>query len=289
MAFIDQTSKTLPFYKMNGLGNDFVVFDARQRVFDPTETFLRAIGDRKRGIGCDQIIVMRKPESPQADVHMDVYNMDGSRVGACGNATRCIARTMFDELGRDNCVIETIKGLLKAWVDSTGLVAVDFGEPRLDWAQIPLARECDTLHAPVASGGLFAPCCVNVGNPHAVFFVPDVNAIALSDVGPHLEVDPMFPERCNIEIAQILAPDRIRMRVWERGTGITDACGTGACATLIASVRRGLSDRRATIVLDGGELIIEWRKDNHILMIGAASFSFSGVVAEDFGNDGKAA
>jgi diaminopimelate epimerase len=136
---------------------------------------------------------------------------------------------------------------------------------------------------------LFAPCCVNVGNPHAVFFVPDVGTVDLSNVGPHLENDPIFPERCNIEIAQILAPDRIRMRVWERGTGITEACGTGACATLVAAVRRGLSARRATIVLDGGELVIEWRDNNHVIMIGPDSLSFSGEISRDFGDEERIA
>ncbi len=284
-----QNAAGVPFLKMNGLGNDFVVFDGRANDFMPSERFLRAVGNRKRGIGCDQIIVLLKPKNAKADVYMAIYNMDGSQVQACGNATRCIAMLMFAELGRKKCVIETVAGLLEAWEDSPGLIAVDFGEPRLEWGQIPLAREADTQHVPVASGGLFAPCCVNVGNPHAVFFVPDVSAVALADVGPHLEHDPIFPERCNIEIAQILAPDRIRMRVWERGTGITEACGSGATATLVAAVRRGLSERRATIVLDGGELVIEWRADNHVLMIGPATFSFSGVVAEDFGDDERSA
>ena len=273
---------SLSFLKMHGLGNDFVVIDGRTNGFAPSEKFLRAVANRKRGVGCDQFVFLRKPKSPQADVYMEMYNADGSTIGACGNATRCIARLMFKELGRKNCVVETVSGLLAAKEDSSGLIAVDFGTPRLDWNDIPLAREADTLLAPVASGGFFAPCCVNMGNPHAVFFVPDVDSVALTEVGPNLENHPMFPERCNIEFAQVLAPDRIRMRVWERGTGITEACGSGACATLVAAVRRGLSARRATIVLDGGELVIEWRDDNHVLMIGPASLSFSGTLAEEF-------
>ena len=268
---------------MDGLGNDFVVFDGRLNGFSPTTSFLRAISDRKRGIGCDQVIVLRKPNSPQADVRMEIYNRDGSQVGACGNATRCIASLMFRVLGRKNCIVETLAGLLEAWDDPSGLIAVDWGAPRLAWNEIPLAQEVDVLCAPVSCGGLSAPCCVNVGNPHAVFFVPDIDAVPLSEVGPRLENDPMFPERCNIEIAQILAPDRIRMRVWERGTGITEACGTGACATLVAAVRRNLSSRCATIVMDGGELIIEWREGDRLLMVGPAALSFSGVVAEGFG------
>jgi diaminopimelate epimerase len=279
----------LSFRKMHGLGNDFVVIDCRQNNFAPSEKFLLAVANRKRGVGCDQFVFLRKPVSPKADIYLDMYNADASSLRACGNATRCIATVLFAELGQKKCTIETVAGLLTAWEDSSGLVAVDFGAPRLEWHEIPLAREVDTLHAPVASGGLFAPCCVNMGNPHAVYFVPDVEAVALADVGPHLEVDPLFPERCNIEIAQILAPDRIRMRVWERGTGITEACGSGACATLVAAVRRGLSDRRATIVLDGGELVIEWREDNHVIMIGAAAQSYTGVLAESFGDDDRRA
>ncbi len=268
---------------MDGLGNDFVVFDGRLNGFSPSKNFLCAIADRKRGIGCDQVVVLRKPQSPQADVRMDIYNRDGSQVGACGNATRCIASLMFRVLGRKNCIIETLSGLLEAWDDPSGLIAVDWSAPRLMWDEIPLSRDVDTLHVPVSFGGLEDACCVNVGNPHAVFFVSDVDAVALSEVGPRLENDPMFPERCNIEIAQILAPDRIRMRVWERGTGITEACGTGACATLVAAVRRNLSSRRATIVMAGGNLIIEWREDGRLLMVGPANLSFSGVVAEGFG------
>ena len=282
MSCGNDNGQGLPFLKMNGLGNDFVVIDCREKAFDPSEKFLRFVADRKRGVGCDQFLFLRKPKTQGADVYMEIYNADASTVRACGNGTRCVAKLMFDETGRDNCVIETVVGLLKAWKDPSGLIAVDFGEPSFAWDKIPLARDVDTLHAPIASGGLFAPCCVNVGNPHAVFFVPDVKEVALADTGAVLEHDPIFPERCNIEIAQIMAPDRIRMRVWERGAGITEACGSGACATLVAAVRRGLSARRATIVLDGGELVIEWREgDNRIIMIGAASLSFKGELADN--------
>jgi len=283
MASASGISGPLPFLKMNGLGNDFVVVDARKTGFVPTEAFLRAVADRKRGVGFDQFIVLRLPETAEADVKIEFFNADGSRAGACGNGTRCIARLMFEELKRDYCVIETVAGLLAAKKDSGGLVAVDMGNPKLEWKDIPLAREADTLLAPVSSNGFFAPCCVNMGNPHAVFFVPDVAAVLLAEAGPHLENHPMFPEKCNIEFAQVLAPDRIRMRVWERGAGITEACGTGACATVVAAVRRDLSARRATVVLDGGELVIEWREaDGHVLMIGPTSLSYSGVLAEEF-------
>ncbi len=283
MASAIGISRTLPFLKMNGLGNDFVVVDARETGFAPTEKFLRAAADRRRGAGFDQFIVLRQPQAAEADIRIEFYNADGSRAGACGNGTRCVARLMFDELKRDHCVIETAAGLLPAKKDSGGLIAVDLGKPKIEWHEIPLAREADTLLAPVSSGGCFAPCCVNVGNPHAVFFVADVAAVPLAEVGPQLEKHPMFPERCNIEFAQILATDRIRMRVWERGAGVTEACGTGACATLVAAVRRDLSARRATIVLDGGELVIEWREaDGHVLMVGPTSLCYSGVFAEEF-------
>jgi diaminopimelate epimerase len=276
---------TLPFLKMHGLGNDFVVIDARANNFAPDEAFVKAVCHRKRGIGSDGLVILRKPKSPQADIFLDMYNADGSGLRACGNASRCIASLMFKELGRDTCTLETVVGLLPAWKDPTGLVAVDFGAPRLAWNEIPLAREVDTLHAPIASGGLFAPSCVNMGNPHAVYFVEDVAKINLAEVGPKLEHDPIFPDRCNIEIAQILSADRIRMRVWERGAGITDACGSGACATLVSAVRRGLTARRATVILDGGELVIEWREDTHVIMIGSATFSYRGEIAENFGHE----
>jgi len=228
---------------------------------------------------------LRPPNSSQADIHMAIYNGDGSQVGACGNATRCVARLMFEELDCKKAVIETISGLLPTWEDPSGLIAVDFGRPRLEWGDIPLAHKVDTLNVPIPTDDQTEACCVNMGNPHAVFFVSDIDKIALEKIGPRLEHDPIFPERCNIEIAQIISSDRIRMRVWERGAGITEACGSGACATLVAAVRRKLSARRATLILDGGELIIEWREDNHVLMVGPASYSFSGDVAKNLGSN----
>jgi diaminopimelate epimerase len=267
---------------MHGLGNDFVVIDGRSSVVDTSVDFLRWLADRKRGVGCDQVIVLQKPASPLADVHMAIFNLDGSQARACGNATRCVARLMFGELGRTTCTIETIAALLPAWQEKESQISVDFGPPSLAWRDIPLAYESDTLRTPVRCGDLSGPCCVNVGNPHAVFFVPDVSAVALADLGPRLEHDSLFPDRCNIEIAQILSKDRIRMRVWERGSGITDACGSAACATLVAAVRLGLSDRRATLVLDGGDLMIEWRADDHVILTGPDALSFTGLLPEAF-------
>ncbi len=232
---------------MHGFGNDFVIIDARRSAFVADAQKLQAIADRKRGIGCDQVIVLRQPKSPDAHVFMEISNADGSIVKACGNATRCVARLLFGELKRKECVIETLAGLLPVYEEASGLIAVDFGKPLTAWNEIPLAREVDTLHVPLSLGMLSDPCCVSMGNPHAVFFVKDTEAMPLHELGPQLEHNPLFPERCNIEAAQVFAPDKIRMRVWERGAGITEACGSGACATLVAAVRRGLSARAARL------------------------------------------
>jgi diaminopimelate epimerase len=269
------------FLKMHGLGNDFVVFDGRVDGFMPDADVCRKIADRHFGVGCDQIIILGKPKVPEADVFMHIVNADGSTVATCGNATRCIGRLLFEETGRDRVVVQTLAGLLKVRSGENGLIAVDFGEPRLAWQEIPLAKETDTLHVPLSEDVLADPCCVSMGNPHAVFFVPNAEAVPLNVVGPKLEHNPMFPERCNIEAAHIIDSKHIRMRVWERGTGITQACGSGACATQVAAVRRGLVDRRAVIVLDGGELTIEWREsDSHVIMEGPATLAFRGTLEE---------
>jgi diaminopimelate epimerase len=264
------------FYKMHGLGNDFVIIDGRQDGFVPDEKFCLAVADRRRGVGYDQLIVLSKPKSPGADLYMHIYNSDGSTAGACGNATRCVGDLLFKELGRDRAVIETVAGLLPVQRETPTLIAVDFGSPRLEWTDIPLARQMDTLNVSLQVGSFSNPCCVNIGNPHAVFFVDDVKKVPLKEAGPKLETDAIFPQRANIEFAQILSPTRIQMRVWERGAGITEACGSGACATLVAAVRRGLSERRATIVLDGGELIVEWRQDDHVILIGPSALAYRG-------------
>lgn len=268
---------TRPFYKMHGLGNDFVIFDSRSDGFIPDAKTCQLIADRHCGVGFDQTIMLLRPERPDVDVRIVIKNADGSEVNTCGNATRCVGRLMFEETGKNAITVQTNAGLLKVTKDAGDLIAVDFGTPWLAWNEIPLAKDCDTLNVPVAVDGYKTPCCVSMGNPHAVFFVPDAEQVPLAAVGPKLEHDPMFPERCNIEFAHIINRTRIRMRVWERGTGITQACGSGACATLIAAVRRDLSDRRAVIVLDGGELTIEWREsDGHVLMAGPAAMPFKG-------------
>ncbi|MGE3968908.1 MAG: diaminopimelate epimerase, partial [Dongiaceae bacterium] len=200
----------------------------------------------------------------------------GGEVEACGNGARCVAALLMAETGRPHVVIETVVGLLDAEAAGVGRVAVDMGEARLDWREIPLAKAMDTLHLDLALGPLADPVAVNVGNPHVVFFVPDAEAVDIARLGPELERHALFPERVNVEVASLIGPDRLRMRVWERGVGITRACGTGACATLVAAARRKLAGRRGTVLLDGGELEIEWLADNHVRMTGPASVSFTG-------------
>lgn len=269
---------TVSFRKMHGLGNDFVVVDVRQSGVRFTEEQVRRIGDRRRGIGFDQFITIEPPRQAGATVFMGIRNPDGSVAGACGNATRCVSALLMTETGSDAVVIETVSGLLPATRTAEGTVTVDMGPARLDWQDLPLAEARDTLHLGIGAGELHDPVGVSMGNPHAVFFVGDVAAVPLTDVGPVLENHALFPKRCNIEIVEVQARDRLRMRVWERGAGITQACGSGACATLVAAVRRGLADRRAEVLLDGGSLIIEWREsDGHVLMSGPTATSFTGV------------
>lgn len=266
------------FIKMHGLGNDFVVLDARKGAIPIGAVQARAIADRRTGIGCDQVIVIDRPlAGSSADVFMRILNADGSETSACGNATRCIAHLLMDESGRDHVIIETKAGKLDAVAAADELVTIDMGPARTEWQDVPLARACDTLHAPISMGELEDPACTSMGNPHATFFVSDVESVPMHEVGPQLERHPMFPERANIGVAEVQARDLIRLRVWERGAGLTLACGTGACAALVSGVRRGLTDRRATLVLDGGELTIEWREsDGHVLMTGPAAVSFRG-------------
>ncbi|OIR06188.1 diaminopimelate epimerase [mine drainage metagenome] len=266
------------FLKMHGLGNDFVVLDARSRPLALSPDSVRRIGDRHRGVGFDQLVVLLPPRQAGADVFMALYNNDGSEAGACGNATRCVARLLMAESGGSRAVIETVSGLLTAEAAAGGLYSVDMGPARLEARDIPLAQGTDSLRLPLAIGGLEAPCGVGMGNPHAVFFVTDAETADVAGLGPQVEHHPLFPQKTNVEFAQILAPDRIRMRVWERGTGITQACGTGACATLVAAARRGLTGRAAEVILDGGSLHIHWRDDNHVLMTGPASLAFAGTL-----------
>ena len=233
--------------------------------------------DRHTG-GCDQLIIVERAKSDGADVLMRIRNADGGEVAACGNATRCVATTVMNEKGTTHAVIETAAGLLDATAVNGGLVSVDMGPANLDWRDIPLAREMDTAHLGITVGPLTDPVAVNVGNPHAVFFVDDAGAVLLESFGPKVEHHELYPERTNVEVAQVLSPTEIRVRVWERGVGITQACGTGACATLVAASRRGLTDRAAKVHLDGGTLGIEWREDGHVLMTGPVATSFHGTL-----------
>ncbi|MBM3531984.1 MAG: diaminopimelate epimerase [Alphaproteobacteria bacterium] len=267
----------IAFRKMHGLGNDFVVIDARDQSLALDDGLARRIADRRTGIGCDQLIVIEPPRAGLADAFMRIRNADGGEVEACGNAARCVASLLMAEKGRDHAVIETVVGLLDAEAAADGRVAVDMGPAKLDWRDIPLAEPKDTLHLGIHLGQLSDPVGVNMGNPHAVFFVADAEAVDLAALGPPLERHKLFPARANIEVAQVKSPTEIRMRVWERGVGITRACGTGACATLVAAVRRGLVERRVIVVLDGGALEIEWLKDGHVIMTGPVATAFTGT------------
>ena len=267
----------LNFIKMHGLGNDFVVFDARHDRLELTEAQARSICDRRTGIGCDQLIVMEPAHSEGADLFMRIRNADGGEVEACGNATRCVARLSMDETGNGHAVIETPAGLLEAQGTADGLIKVNMGPAQLNWQDIPLARDTDTLSLDMSEGPLSNPVAVGVGNPHAVFFVENAAAVDLERVGPKLEHHPLYPNRTNVEVTEIRGDGDLRVRVWERGAGITQACGTGACAALVAAARRGLCGRLANVELDGGVLAIEWLEYNRILMTGPAAFSYTGT------------
>ncbi|PNU04577.1 diaminopimelate epimerase [Novosphingobium guangzhouense] len=267
----------IDFTKMHGLGNDFIVLDARSRPLPPVDAaFAAALADRHTGIGCDQLIVLEP--SIDADFRMRIFNADGSEVEACGNATRAVG-LLHGKPAR----IETLGGLVASTPTDAG-ISVQMGKPRFDWDAIPLAYAMDTHAMPVAWEELTNPIAVNVGNPHVIFFVADPYAIDMARIGPMIETDPLFPERINVNVAAITARDAITLRVWERGAGLTRACGTGACATAIGAMKRGLVDRRVTVTLPGGPLVIEWREDGEIIMTGPATEAFRGSFdATDFG------
>ncbi|THD85355.1 diaminopimelate epimerase [Aliigemmobacter aestuarii] len=265
----------LSFMKMHGLGNDFVVIDSRGREAVTTPELARALGDRHRGVGFDQLAEIL--DSDSADFRLDFWNSDGSRAGACGNATRCVSDFVMRGAGREAVTLSTSRGLLSARRRADGLVSVNMGAPQLDWAEVPLARDMDTLHLPLPGD----PVAVGMGNPHCVFFVPDAQAVDVAGTGPGVEHDPLFPARTNVEFASLTAPDRLRMRVWERGTGITLACGSGACATAVAAHLRGLTGRRVLLDLDGGQLEVDWREDG-VWMTGPTAHVFTATLAPGF-------
>ena len=270
------------FLKMHGCGNDFVVFDERPGALGLTPARAAAIADRHTGVGCDQFIVIEPPPpGSSADAFMRIRNPDGGEAGACGNATRCVVRLLHDQTGRRVQVVQTMSGLLPAEVLADGRVRVDMGPARLGWRDVPLARAMDTLHLDLAEGPVSDPAAASMGNPHATFFVDDVASLPVETLGPALEHAALFPERANIGFAQVLAPDRIRLRVWERTAGLTLACGSGACATVVNAVRRGLTGRRVTMIVDGGALEMEWREDGHVLMTGPTAIAFRGTLDLD--------
>jgi diaminopimelate epimerase len=263
----------LDFRKMHSLGNDFVILDLRSGKLSLNEAQIRQIADRRHGVGCDQVLSLEP--SQRADLFMRVHNPDGSEAQACGNGTRCVARLVMEEhLGRQ-VRIETRADVLAVTANVLGYT-VDMGRPRFGWGEIPLSQAMDTLALELALGPLAGPVAVNMGNPHAVFLVDDAEAVPLEQLGPELEHHPLFPERANIGVAEVRDARTIRLRVWERGAGLTPACGSGACAALVAAVRRGLTERSADLLLDGGRLKIAWNEADRVLMTGPASHSYSG-------------
>ena len=270
-----RSSAGLPFVKMHGAGNDFVIIDSRGREAVTTPALAAALGDRHRGVGFDQLAEIRDAEG--ADFALDFWNADGSRAGACGNASRCVADLVMAGTGRDRVSFVTERGVLGAVRRADGLVSVNMGDPILDWRGVPLAREVDLLHLPIDGD----PAAVGMGNPHCVFFVADAEAVDLRGAGAAMERHPLFPKATNVEYASLTGPDRLRMRVWERCTGITLACGSGACATAVAAHRRGLTGRRVTLDLDGGTLEVDWRDDG-VWMTGPTAHVFDAWLAPAF-------
>ena len=279
-------SATFRFRKMNGLGNDFVVFDARHDPVRLTADEILRLADRKTGIGFDQMITL-EPSGAGADAFMRIHNADSSEVSACGNATRCVGWLLMQEKDSAAATIETRAGLLYASdAGEPELITVDMGEPKFDWRDIPLAEEFRDTRAielqigPIDAPILHSPAVVNMGNPHAIFWVDDVEAYDLAKLGPMLEHHPIFPERANISLAQVTGPDSLILKVWERGAGLTRACGTGACAALVAASRRGLTGRTARVGVDGGELLIEWDEaTDHVFMTGPVEVERTGTLA----------
>ena len=271
-----------PFLKMHGTGNDFVVLDARKHAVALNKEAIVKICDRHFGIGCDTLVVLEP--SKTADVAVKFYNGDGSLSSTCGNASRCVADLVMRESGANAATIETIAGVLNATKTDDGAITVNMGTPKWDWRDVPLAESRNTLHLGLEEGLLFDPVAVSMGNPHAIFFVRDLVHIKMADWGPKLEHNKLFPERANISAVQIISPTHLKMVVWERGVGLTMACGSGACAALVAAVRRGLSERKVTIELPGGSLTVEWQADasgethGQVLMSGAVAHVFEGVI-----------
>ena len=279
---MSHTAAPRPFVKMNGAGNDFVVVDALERPFRPTEDQVRALGDRAAGEGFDQLIAIEPSET--ADAFMRVWNADGSMVQTCGNALRCVGWLLMEATGSDRVVIDTAAGPTTASRAGDRRVTVDMGRPRLDWTQVPLSEDMDTRGielqvGPIDAPVLHTPGAVSMGNPHVVFFTDRQDDGFVSGSGSLVEHHPLFLEGVNVGFADVQARDRIRLRVWERGAGLTKACGTGACAALVAAARRGLTDRKAAVIVDGGEMVIDWDADtDHVLMTGPVEIERTGLL-----------
>ncbi|PIC02079.1 diaminopimelate epimerase [Caulobacter sp. X] len=275
------------FLKMNGLGNDFVVVQTLTQSFDPTPEEIRAIAKRDGGIGCDQVIAIDPPKAEGASAYVRFWNSDGEETGACGNGTRCVAWLLMQSAGKTEVAFDTVAGRLSGVAAGEKLVTVDMGPPRLAWNQIPLAEDMDTARVelqvgPIDAPWVHTPVCVSMGNPHVVFFVdaPVTDEFA-TKTGSLVEHHPLFPEGVNVGFAYVESRDHIRLKVWERGAGLTAACGTGACAAQVAAVRRGLTDRKAKVEFESGALTIEWREsDGHVIMTGPVSMDFAGKLPE---------
>jgi len=286
MSVIEQAMSAdtrIRLFKMNGLGNDFAVLDARDRALSLTADHIMRLASRDGEIGCDQVIALET--SCEADVFMRIWNADGGEVEACGNAARCVAALIAAELNRSQITIETQAAVLGGQLNSDGTVTIDMGAPRFNWDEIPLAEEFHDTRAvelqvgPIDDPVLHTPSVVNMGNPHCIFWVDDTDVHDLARIGPILEHHPLFPERANITLAQVTGPDTLKLRVWERGAGLTRACGTAACAAAVAAARKGLTGRNSAVHLPGGELTINWREgDDHVLMTGPFALEYTGLL-----------
>lgn len=265
------------FFKMHGLGNDFVIVDSRGKDSFDVSTLALRLGDRRRGVGFDQVAVVRT--SDQCNARVDFWNQDGTSSATCGNATRCVARLLMNETGCKSVTLETEHGQLNCHAAGEGLTSVNMGNPSLDWLAIPLAQEIDPLKLPIEGG----PCAVGLGNPHCVFFVNDIETVNLEELGPRFENHSLFPNRTNVEFVAVRSPDSIRMRIWERGVGVTPASGSGACAAAIASSLRGKTGTKVAVETDGGELFIDWR-DNGVWKTGPTCLVFEGTLSADWLN-----
>src|SRR3954465_7450793 len=269
----------VPFRKMHGLGNDFVVFDARERALAITSERARILADRHFGIGCDTVVLIA-PGTAAADARVIFYNADGGVAEHCGNAVRCVAKLLMDERALSRVRLETASGIAICEDAGKGLVTVDMGTPILDWEKVPLAQAVDTNQFDVqVDGAGYSASAVSMGNPHCVLFVADALKAPVTVLGPRIERHALFPNRVNVEFVQVIDPEHLRMRVWERGIGVTLACGTGACATAVAAARRGLTGRKVEVTVDGGKLLLEWREsDDHVLMTGPGVTVFTGQI-----------